>query len=137
MNMYLSATKKIIILFLLLPVIGLHIPFSNIAGCSMTSANKKMACCVAKTSVSVPGQNISAKCCCEYSKGDRSALPGVYVIAQNEISQTVEKNYSIETGNFSFNQDPDSFHLSKFELLFQKNPKPEIKIYTLISSYLI
>ncbi len=101
------------------------------------SASKTMACCVAKTSESVPGQNISAKCCCEYSKSDQSALPGVYVIAPNEISETVEKNYSIETGNFSFNQDADSFHLSKFEFLFQKKPKPEIKIYTLISSYLI
>ncbi len=120
-------------------VLTLNIPFAYNYDCPMAKveSSKKMACCTAKVSKPAPGQNISAKCCCEFSKSERTLLPGVYVVVQNEVSQKVEKNLSIETGEFSLKPYKGYFTRSKFEFLFQKKPKPETKIYTLISSYLI
>jgi hypothetical protein len=131
-------TKKIIILFMLLPVIGMYVPSIYFYACPMMNDGnaKKMACCNHEPAGA--GEQISGKCCCEISKAESTTPPTTYLPQQNESFQKVEKLNQFETGLCNFLPEIDFSHsLHYIEISPQNKLKLETKIYTLVSSLLI
>lgn len=131
--------NKITPLGLIFAILILNCPFAKSNSCQSEKATVKMTCCSDMvTSAEWVGENFtSASCACQITDGPKTPIPvtGTVQLA-NPCFKNITKNFGkiYSSSNFSFGPPLVS---TRFEIFFQPKSTKNLKIYDLLSSYLI